>query len=200
MSRAQNQGLGIFWGIFANPIDNRRSISKIAEMTEQEFLNFAPSSILEGCKNAIQRGFDDFATLYKHVADVPCPRTVANIIHDHIVHRVKRDVCDDRLRFLSSVQRNLFILDEQVVLVFKKFNEALQSSNYPTPTALSFNLQEDLPGLPSSLPRVEMGYVPDSVGATITGIYAVMRNGAGLHWSIDLSEDHDPRQRDIKFA
>lgn len=169
-------------------------------MTEQEFLNFAPTDILDGCKNAIQGGFDDFVNLYKHVADVPSARTVANIIHDHIVHRVKRDVCNDRLKFSSSVQRNLFILDDYVVLAFKKFNEALQSSNYPTPTARSFNLQEDLPGLPSRLPRVEMGYVPDAVGATITGIYAVMRNGNGLHWSINLHEGHDPRQRDIKFA
>lgn len=169
-------------------------------MTEQEFLNFTPSTILEGCKNAIQGGFEDFATHYRHVADVTSPRSVASIIHDHIVYRVKRDVCDDRLRFLPSLHRNLFIFEDQVVLAFKKFNEALQSSNYPTPTALSFNLQEDLPGLPSSLPRVEMGYVPDSVGATITGIYAVMRNGAGLNWSIDLNKGHDPRQRDIKFA
>lgn len=169
-------------------------------MTEQEFLNVAPSSILEACKNAIQLGFGDFAANYKHVADVHSPRTVATIMHDHIVHRVKRDVCNESLRFLSASHRNLFILEDTVVLVFKKFNEALQSSNYPTLTALSFNLQEDLPGLPSSLPRIEMGYVPDSVGASIIGIYAVMRNGAQLHWSIDLNESHDPRQRDIKFA
>jgi hypothetical protein len=169
-------------------------------MTEQEFLNVAPSSILEDCKNAIKLGFGDFAAEYNHVADVLCSRTVANIIHDQIVHRVKRDVCNENLVYLPSAHRNLFILDDKAVLVFKKFNEALQSSNYPTNTALSFNLQVDLPGIPSSLPRIEMGYVPDSVGASIIGIYAVMRNGAELHWSIDLNENHDPRQRDIKFA
>ncbi|NJM37906.1 MAG: hypothetical protein HC845_08655 [Akkermansiaceae bacterium] len=45
-------------------------------MTEQEFLTFVPADVLLVCREAIQNGFEDYASNYSHVADAHSSRTV----------------------------------------------------------------------------------------------------------------------------
>ena len=123
-----------------------------------------------------------------------------NLIHDHIVDCVQRNVCDDDLKYRYLNQRNLFVYKDSVILFIKKLDANLQSQNYPTPAALNFSSQEELEGIPVSLPRVEMGYVADAVGSSVNGIFAVYKTGKKVDWSIDLNDDYEPRQQDIKFG
>jgi hypothetical protein len=169
-------------------------------MTEAQFLSLCPTETLHNCRDAVQRGFSGYAAKYSHVADVHDNRTVATIIHCHIVDEAKSTVCGADVEFQFLGQRNLFILRGSVIIVFKKLDENLQSQNYQTRAARSFNAQEDLKGIPSTLPRVEVGYVPDSVGSSIAGIYVVCRNGNQIDWSIDLNDDIELRQRDLKLG
>ncbi len=169
-------------------------------MTEAQFLSSCPVEILLNCRDAVQRGFSDYAARYSHVADIHDNRTVASIIHCHIVEAAKSIACGPDLVFRYLAQRNLFILKNSVIIVFKKLDENLRSQNYPTRSATNFNAQEELEGIPANLPRIEVGYVPDSVGASIAGIYVVCRQGNQIDWSIDLHDDIEPRQRDLKIA
>lgn len=169
-------------------------------MTEEQFLAILPAHILEGCRNSTQLGFSEYAKSYHHRADKHSARTVANLIHDEIVENVKEEVCDKHFRFYPYAHRNIFCYKDELIIIFKKFDEALQSSNYPTESAMKFSLQEPLQGIPPVLPRIEIGYVTDAAGATITGIFAVKRNGKKIDWSIDLNQNDGPRQRDFKIA
>jgi len=169
-------------------------------MTEAEFLSFCPAETLNLCRVAVETGFSDYADKYGHVAYIHNNRTVATIIHDHIVEAAKVKVCGPEVEFKYLAHRNIFILRGAVILVFKKLNENLHSQNYPTRSARNFNAQEELEGIPANLPRIEVGYVADSIGASIVGIYAVCRQGNKVDWSFNLYDDTEPRQRDLKLA
>jgi len=169
-------------------------------MTEQQFFEILPREIREGCREAIQRGFDSYATKYSHVADVHHPRSVASVIHDHICDEVKREVCNESFVFRELRQRNLFLFENILIITFKRFDEQLQSKNYPTETAEKFAAQEEIEGIPANLPRIEMGYIPDAAGSSVNGIFAVYKTGKKIDWNVNLNESDDFRQKDIKFA
>lgn len=169
-------------------------------MTEAEFISFCPAEVINSCRDAVQIGFSEYAIQYGHVAFNHDNRTIANIIHCHIVEAAKVQVCGPDVEFRFLAHRNIFILRNRVILVFKKLDENLHSQNYQTRSAKNFNAQEELEGIPVNLPRVEIGYVQDSIGATIVGIYAVCRQGNNVDWSINLHDDIEPRQRDLKLA
>lgn len=122
------------------------------------------------------------------------------MIHDHICDEVKREVCNETFIFREFRQRNLFVFNNALVISFKRFDEQLQSRNYPTATAEKFAGQEEIEGIPANLPRIEMGYIPDAAGSAVNGIFAVYKAGKKIDWSVDLNESDDFRQKDIKFA
>lgn len=169
-------------------------------MTEQKLLQIVPSEILDGFYTSIDQGFYEYASEYSANAYKHDARTIPCIIHDHIVDAVRANVDDSRLEYRRSNQRNLFIFDNQVIFNIKKFDENLQSSNYPTKSARTFYNQGELEGIPSELPRVELGYIPDAIGAKILGVFAVKRKGKAVEWSVDLSDHDEPKQRDFKIA
>ena len=74
------------------------------------------------------------------------------------------------------------------------------SSNYPTPTAVNFNLQSEIIGIPARLPRIQIGYMVDQAGATLKGIYAIERQGAKVLWALNMEETDDSAQQDLKYA
>lgn len=159
-----------------------------------------PSEILDDLYSSIHQGFHEYATDYSKNADKHETRTVRMIINDHIADAVKQEFVESRLIHQRVKGRNLFIYDDKVILNFKKFDENLLSSNFPTKSAKAYNNQEELEGIPANLPRVELGYIPDPAGASILGIFAVKRMGKKIDWNVDLSDHDEPKQRDLKIV
>lgn len=172
-------------------------------MTQQEFFAILPDSLIEGLRAAVQHGFDHYTASYQSVADEHSSRSVASLIHDHICEQAKRELCGNDLTYKIYQQRNIFIFRDLLILTFKKFDEKLDSRNYPTVTSEKFTSQEDLEGIDSTLPRVEVGYVTDPAGAGINGIFAVYRTKVNGHkqidWSANLSDPDEYRQQDIQL-
>jgi len=69
---------------------------------------------------------------------------------------------------------------------------------YPTTAARKFSQQAELEGIP--VPRIEFGYVPDPLGASLNGVYAVYKLGKKIDWFIDLNQGDAPSQADIISA
>ncbi len=172
-------------------------------MTQYEFFDLLPDSLIEGLSDTVQYGFDFYIKSYQSFADEHSGRSVASLIHDHICEQVKRELCNNDLIYRIFRQRNLFIYKDQLILTFKKFDEKLESKNYPTITSEKFTSQEDLDGIDSTLPRIEIGYVTDAAGSAINGIFAVYRTNLNgqkqIDWSANLADPHEYRQQDIKL-
>ena len=84
-------------------------------------------------------------------------------------------------------ERHLYAIDQKYLVNFKKLDEQLLSSNYPTFTAQGFQSGEDLPGIPSGLTRVTVGYIPRADFTSINGIYAVKYDTSNsVEWDVDL--------------
>jgi hypothetical protein len=161
--------------------------------------HFDGNSILQqylaAIRDAIQRGFAEYASLYGHVSVVHHPRSRATVIHDHIVARAK-EIFDEfpGIHFLSGAPRNLFDVDGKIVLQFKKLRRTLLSSNYPTQLALAFERQQRVDGfpeIPPKLPRLAAGYVPSRDFTSIDGIYVTFAEGKRLKWFLDITNEGD---------
>ncbi|MGO9246598.1 MAG: hypothetical protein ACLQDC_17720 [Verrucomicrobiia bacterium] len=95
------------------------------------------------------------------------------------------------VRFLPKAIRNLFDVKGKVVIQFKKLNPKLLPSNYPTQLALAFDKQETvngLPGIPPTLPRLTVGYVPNRDSTGIAGIFVTYCVGENLKWYMDITD------------
>lgn len=158
------------------------------ETPMQDFTTQVGSRRLQILHDSIIGGFEMYPQEYSRVADAHHPRTRACIIHDHINDLAKRSLasCDGVYHSFSN-ERHLYAIDQKYLINFKKLDEQLLSSNYPTFTAQGFQSGEDLPGIPSGLTRVTVGYVPHADFTAINGIYAVKYDSFdSVEWDVDL--------------
>lgn len=95
------------------------------------------------------------------------PRTRACFIYDHICHEIKHQFdgisnvsIDDSHGFLKLNIQNL------ILIRFKKFNSASQSSNIATCQQDRYNRQMELPGIPNAAARITAGYLLDRIHQT----------------------------------
>lgn len=137
---------------------------------------------------SIQHGWSQYHQVYTHPDHEA--RTRANLIHDHAVGYAKQNLAPMAgIRYLRVQERNLFQIRDTVILSFKKLDQQLLGSNYPTSFALEFAKQEHLPGIPDSLPRLNVGYVPDVTFTQLYGIFVTYPKSTGeLNWSFQITD------------
>ncbi len=108
------------------------------------------------------------------------------MINDHMI-----ELANERLVPMPGVvkieacDRTLFEIGGEVLLHFKKLDANLKPSNYRTQTAIRFNNNLELDGIPSELPRIQVGYVPKDDWTSIIGAFAAYNGSRG--WSIDIT-------------
>jgi hypothetical protein len=157
-------------------------ISSEAERLEnflRPFYGPIREAILEGFRNRLKRYSDE---LVNHTA-----RTRACLINDLIVVEfMKKKLKILGIRVFKRHGRILFDIRGQVILHFKKLDEFLQSSNLQTEFSYGFIHQMDLPGIPSSLPRLIAGYIPSADWTGIISAHVTYPKGKSIVWSYPL--------------
>lgn len=115
-------------------------------------------------------------------------RTRACIVWDAMMqHALDAFENDPRVDVVSRSQTYYFLIDDTVVLRFKKGNVSGLSRNYPTQEALKFHEPEnDLFGYPT---KVEVVYVLDHTETEVSQILVVARNANQVIWSYNLVEN-----------
>jgi hypothetical protein len=136
---------------------------------------------------AILTGFRYCQRRHAEDASTHTPRTRASLSNDWIVEHAKRKLTPLGVRVFKMAGRILFEIDGIAIIHFKKLNRKLLSSNYPTLFARQFVGQQELPGIPSALPRLIAGFVPTRDWIGIDGIYVTLPNGDNVDevWQID---------------
>jgi|GEM_PF-1213258 len=142
-------------------------------------------------QETITTGFAYYYERYGDVCHKHQARSRANLVNDHIV-----DFAKSILTRLAGVKqftifgRHLFIIQDKLVLHFKKLDHRKISSNYPTLFALDYNRQLELPGVPPTLPRLIAGFVPSKDWSRIEGIYITCPYGDTIAWDINVTSQH----------
>ena len=106
----------------------------------------------------------------------------ANAVWSFILHEAQSLFQDhSSIRAIENPQNTIFVIDERVIIRFKKLDSKGFSQNYPTQTALGFNAQLEIPGVPSLL-RLDVGYVLNDIGTSISRVLVVCRSGNTVRW------------------
>lgn len=146
----------------------------------------------ETIHNCITFGFDAYGNKYSDTSADHSSRTRASIIRDEMVKAAKNDLCaqDGVKHVKTKTDRDIFCIQERVIVQFKRLVDKLLVRNYPTDTAKLFNgnAQVALDGIPPNLPRINAGYVPSVDWLNVNGIYITYQNMRGLSWFIDLKD------------
>jgi len=87
-------------------------------------------------------------------------------------------------RFLLVVERRRGIPD--LVVQFKFLDDSYHTRNFRTPTAIAFDKQRPLPGLPKAL-RVTVGYRPDLAEVQLAGVFVVLAVARRIQWMYELT-------------
>ncbi|MBI3568918.1 MAG: hypothetical protein HY084_12035 [Gemmatimonadetes bacterium] len=78
------------------------------------------------------------------------------------------------------------IAHDRLMLRFKRVNRRGKSRNFPTLTNLAFYSQLEIPGIPASCPRAEIGWREDALRLGLEALEIVMRDGATLAWRYSI--------------
>ena len=81
------------------------------------------------------------------------------------------------------------VVNNQVMLRFKRVDRRGMSRNYATQTSLKFYAQCELPGIPAVCPRAEIGWREDDVRLGLADLCIVMRDGSRLAWRYSILEE-----------
>lgn len=137
--------------------------------------------------NSVQHGWNTYQNKFLDPAIEP--RTRAGIIHDFATEYAKNELCNQAAVVpLRINDRSIFKIQDQALICFKKLDEQLLTSNYPTSFATQFNSQQHLRGIPDTLPRLFVGYVAKEDFTELIGIFVTFpRSSESLNWSFEIS-------------
>lgn len=122
--------------------------------------------------------------------DLAQGRVYANMIWSFFWSEMRRTAA--RVPGCVLLERNGtvdLIVNDQVLLRFKRVSRKLLSRNYPTQTNLAFYAQHELPGIPASLPRLEIGWREDNLRLALGSLHVIMRVERRVAWSIPIHEE-----------
>ena len=104
--------------------------------------------------------------------EIHLPRTRACILWDLMVTQARLEFRGIRGTQILDPPSGitLLILEDQIAVRFKKLDEDSLPRNYPTEAAKDWHRGEDLPGIPSSLQRLSMGYRLNRLQAAVENV------------------------------
>jgi hypothetical protein len=85
----------------------------------------------------------------------------------------------------------LLVLEDKVCIRFKKLDEDGLPRNYPTDAARDWHNGEDLPGIPSSLQRLSLGYRLNRLQTAVDDVLISNTLGGRLLYDIILEAPSD---------
>lgn len=140
------------------------------------------------CK-CVVNGFNRYKEILGSSAYCCEIRTKAGLIRDLMIDCAKTEFgFDEEVKFLGQNQMMLMKFKNEYNLRFKKFNNDLTTSNFPTPQSQAYSQQTEIPGIPSASLNLDIGYIPDELIGEIKGVYIVRPNGDAPSWSIRLDQ------------
>jgi hypothetical protein len=138
--------------------------------------------------------FYDYQNTYPNTT-VHSLRTRANIIHDLMVHRARREFDGvDGTRIIDLTypnSRTLLEIDQRILLRFKKLDELKQSRNYPTRFLRDYELDRDLPGIPPRAHRLTLGYILNSFQTEVQYVLVTSVIGKRIEYDVELYIPND---------
>ncbi len=115
---------------------------------------------------------------------LPSARYAANTMYELMVDEVRRQLT--QLPGVTIIEGQRFLVGiGGLVLRFKKLNSALETSNYPTDTAMMFDAQLVLPGIPEG-PRITVGYRHDRFWSRLLDVVVVASASKQVLWSYSV--------------
>lgn len=143
----------------------------------------------------VEHGVAQWAAAKPHLA-VPDPKTRATFIWNAMVDRARRELGGHPgVRVVDRPERIFFVIQNSLVLRFKKLSHDLRTSNYPTATALAIDLQAKMPGVPANASLITVGYILDRVTDQLLDAHVVHAIGNSLQWQYSLSKPLAPVQQ-----
>ena len=125
--------------------------------------------------------------------DLHSNRTRANILYDLMVDQARREFRGIRDAELIEPPSGVTLLTirDKVCIRFKKLDDDGLPSNYPTPAAKDWENGEDLPGIPSSLQRLSLGYRLNKLQTAVRDVLISNSLAGRLLYDIILEEPND---------
>ncbi len=145
---------------------------------------------IEAFWKCIQLGWSDYLKSYSGVRAVHEARTRANLVRDHIVSHAREEFIDRSGTQVIEKDGTFFVaVDKRFLVRFKKLNEHLQSSNYPTYQQLCFARQMTIPGFFPSATYLVAGYVPNNLWTEIQSAYITCSRNENLEWYLRIDQE-----------
>lgn len=118
------------------------------------------------------------------------PRAAASNIYAHMVAEAdRRFIGRKNVRSLDIRTQKLWLFEAaDVVVRFKKMDEDGRTANYPTPQAIKFDKQLELPGSPFPPIRITAGYTLDKLGK-FNRTQVSMPNGKSIEWCVAVNPE-----------
>lgn len=109
---------------------------------------------------------------------LPSARFRSTAIQELMVDEVRRAARDDLFR-----RRGRWVLraDDNLIVQFKKVTAGGRTINLPTPAALQWETQLNLPGIPSAM-RVTLGYRLNCTNTEVAEVCLIARDGDTVIW------------------
>lgn len=162
----------------------------------QEFLQ-AVGQDLGLCADVVRSGFDAYYARHSQTAVSHSKRSRASLIHDYMVEFAVKTLPYPRFRLVTSRQRNLFNVEDKILIQFRKLNPELKPSNIQTQQAELFDMfgeVDGLPGISSRLPLITVGYLPKPYFSGIEGIFATHVKSKKPDWILRLDDGQSANQ------
>lgn len=137
---------------------------------------------------AFDRWRRDFAPQF---AAAPTARARANVLHELMVQGARKAFDSVRgVQMIEAAGRTVLriaprTIPEPVLVQFKKLTPEGMPRNYPTQTALAFDAQVLVPGIPTDA-RITIGYRLNRLATAIIDVLAVCTDGDQPAWSFEL--------------
>ncbi len=110
-----------------------------------------------------------------------------HVMHEFILQEV-RSRFGDTIGVKISERGRFLLTMENIVLRFKWVNQQFQTSNFATPSAIAFDTQLRLPGVPHGV-RLTIGYQVNELETELVGVFIILSRGKDVLWKYEIGKD-----------
>ena len=136
----------------------------------------------------VMAAWQQWRTVILPVVPIAYPRGQANIMYELIAQEARRQFLPlSGVQIIEGSVRLFLAIGDRILIRFKKLNDRLRPSNYPTCQALLFDEQMDLPTIPSKAERITVGYKLNELRTDIS-VHAVYVQGKDVVWDYQLEQ------------
>lgn len=160
-------------------------------VTQDEAIKIA-GGLFPKIARVIQAAFQHFVDIKKQkTAVIPNllfePRTAYGNVHDFIKAGIRNEFGNEpNVRIAEPNGIFVMIVEEKIVLRFKKMNKDFQTSNVQTAQTDDYNNQDLQSLFPGQLTFLHVGYLPDLTCTYVENIYLFCRSGKNIEWHHSL--------------